>query len=110
MPTLAELHRAVQGFLASRRLGRPVFVRLHLQGILEAEWSFLPALARTAALVGDWLGQPPAQLYSLFSGDGRKGQSTLALRFPDGATALVSEAHGQPAGRGIDLIVLGSKG
>ena len=110
MATLAELHRAVQGVLASKRLGKPLFVRLHLQGVLEVEPSFLPALAKTAALVGQWLGQSPTKLFSQFSGNDRKGQCTLTLQFPSGATALVSECHGQPAGRGVSLIVLGSKG
>ena len=110
MPTLAELHRAVQGALAGKRLGQPLFVRLHLQGVLEGERSFLPALAKTVVLVGDWLGSSPAKLYSLFSGDPRQGQSTLTLQFPGGAAALVSESHGQKGGCGVLLSVLGSKG
>ena len=102
MPTLAELHWAVQGVLAGKRLGRPLFVRLHLQGLADAE--------SAADLVGDWIGRPPAKRFPLAPESSRREQATLVLQFSDGATALVSTAAGQPAGRGVCLTILGSKG
>ncbi len=110
MTTLAQLHQAVRKALDSKRLGKVVFVRYHLQGLLDAEGAGLPALAKVISVVGEWMGQAPAKLYSLFPTKEARGQWTATLQFPGGATALVSEAHGSKAAPGASLMVLGNKG
>jgi hypothetical protein len=107
MTSFADLHRSVQATLASKRLGRPVFVRCTLQGLDRPE-AVLPRLAQLVALARQWLDQPLDQLYAL--GSSESGQVCLTLRFREGGTALVSYARGQPRGDGIDLMVLGSRG
>jgi hypothetical protein len=106
MTALAELHAAVRAAVASGRLGRPVFVR-QTQAVEKAE-DVLPALVRSAAAVGEWLGQAPEQLYALGSVDA--GQVSLTLRFRGGATALVSVSRSPPRGDGVDVMVLGDHG
>jgi myo-inositol 2-dehydrogenase / D-chiro-inositol 1-dehydrogenase len=110
MTTLAELQRAVASTLGSKRLGQPVFVRLHLQNVLEEEGYLPAALGRVAAVVGDWIGQAPARVYTLPFSRIDKGQCSLLLQFPNGASALVSESQGTAAPPGVDLTVIGSKG
>jgi hypothetical protein len=107
MGQLADLHRTVQATLASKRLGQPVFVRYTIQGLDKAE-AILPRLAHTAGTVKDWFGQPLTRVYAV--GSVESGHVALTLSFRDGATALVSFAHGQPRGDGVDLMVLGNHG
>ncbi|HXG11400.1 MAG TPA: hypothetical protein VNK04_16720 [Gemmataceae bacterium] len=107
MMTFADLDRAVQATLASKRLGKPVFVRLTWQGLDRPE-AVAPRLAQTMAVVQQWLGQPLDQIYAI--GSAASGQVALTLKFREGATALVSFARGQPRGAGIDLMVLGNHG
>src|SRR5262245_8941759 len=107
MTTLADLHRSVQATLASKRLGRPVFVRYLLQSQEKAD-AAVPRLALLAGTVRDWVGQPLERVYAL--GTLRGGQLSLTLEFRDGATALVSWTAGPPRGDGVDLTVLGNHG
>jgi hypothetical protein len=107
MAQLADLHRAVQATLASKRLGQAVFVRYTIQGLDKAE-AILPRLAHAAGTVKDWFGQPLTRIYAI--GSVASGQVALTLSFRDGATALVSFAQGQPRGDGVDLMVLGNHG
>jgi hypothetical protein len=107
MTTFADVARAVQATLASKRLGKPVFVRLTWQGLDKPE-AITPRLARGIAVVQQWLGQPLEQVYAL--GSTENGQLALTLRFREGATALVSFTRGQPRGAGLDLLVLGNHG
>jgi hypothetical protein len=107
MTTLADLHRAVQMTIASKRLGQPVFVRLTIQGLDRPE-AVVSRLAQASSLVQQWLGQPLVQILAL--GSAESGQAALTLQFEQGATALVSFARGQPRGAGIDLMVLGNHG
>lgn len=107
MPSAADLHRAVQTTLASKRLGTPVFVRYTLQSEDRAN-AVLPRLARAVALVRDWLGQPLERVYAV--GSIASGQVALTLEFAQGGTALVSWAQGRPRGDGVDLLVLGNHG
>src|SRR5262245_39075325 len=109
MATLAQLHQAVQAALAAKRIGQPVFVRCHLQGILEGA-SIRASLAKVALMVGDWIGEPAHKLFSLSSDRDGKGQTTLLLRYPGGASALVSEGHGSSRGSGVNLMMLGNWG
>src|SRR5687767_5624140 len=107
MATLAQLHQGVRAALTSKRIGNPVFVRYHLQGVLAAEGRDPHgAVAKVAAVVGEWIGQSAVSLFYLRD----KQQATLELRYPDGACALVSVADGTNPGRGVSLLVLGSKG
>jgi myo-inositol 2-dehydrogenase / D-chiro-inositol 1-dehydrogenase len=110
MATLAQMDRAVRKTLDSKRLGQVVFVRWHLQGVLAAEGEPLPALAKVVSVISAWVGKPPDRLSALPSGKDGTGQTSLLLQFPDGATALVSEAHGQKAPPGVELMILGNKG
>src|SRR5437588_12305016 len=107
MSTLADLHRAVQSTLASKRLGRPVFVRYLLCSQDKPE-AALPRLAQLTAVVRDWIGQAVERVHA--AGTPRGGQITLTLEFRGGATALVSWAAAPPRGDGIDLTVLGNHG
>jgi hypothetical protein len=84
-----------------------VFVRLTWQGLDKPE-AVVPRLAQAAAAVQQWLGQPLDRLHAAGSAEG--GQVALALRFREGATALVSFARTPPQGDGVDLMVLGSRG
>jgi hypothetical protein len=105
--TLADLHRAVQATLASKRLGTPVFVRYLFFGTLPAD-AVLPRLALLTATVGDWLGQPLERIYAI--GSLKSGQVSLTLEYRGGATALVSWAASPPRGAGVDLTVVGNHG
>lgn len=106
MTTFADVQRTVQAAIASKRLGKPVFVRLTWQGLDKPE-AMVARLARSVAIVQQWLGQSLEQVYALGAAD---GQVALTLRFREGATALVSFARGQPRGAGLDLMVLGNHG
>jgi hypothetical protein len=107
MTSLADLHRAVQSTLSSKRLGRPVFVRYTLQGLDKPE-TIVPRLAQLTAVVRDWLEQPLDRVYA--NGTVAGGQVTLTLQFREGGTAQISFAQGQPRGLGVDLMVLGNHG
>jgi hypothetical protein len=107
MFTLANLHSTVQTTLASKRLGKPVFVRYLLQGSDKAE-AIPGRLAQLTHVVREWLGQPLERLYAIGSVD--SGQVSLTLQFREGATALVTFARGQPRGAGVDLLVVGNRG
>jgi hypothetical protein len=107
MTTLADLHRAVQFTLATKRLGRPVFVRYLLCSRDRAD-AALPRLAQLTAAVRDWLGQSLERVHA--AGTPRGGQVSLTLEFDGGATALVSWAAAPPRGDGLDLTVLGNRG
>jgi hypothetical protein len=105
--TLAELHRAVQSTLGSKRLGVPVFVRYQLCNQERAQ--VVPdRLAQIAGTVRGWLGQEIERVYAL--GSVKAGQVTLSLEFRGGATALVSWARSQAQGGGVDLMILGNRG
>jgi hypothetical protein len=106
MPPLGDLHRAVQTTLASKRLGCPVFARYTLQGVEKD--ALVPALARAAGTVRDWMGQPLDSVYAV--GSVESGHVSLTLRFRDGATALVSAGGGAVRGDGVDLMVVGNRG
>lgn len=107
MTTLADLHRAVQATIASKRLGQPVFVRYLLCSRDRAD--AVPArLTQLTAAVRDWLGQVLERVYAV--GTPKSGQVSLTLEFRGGATALVGWAASPPRGDGIDLTVLGNHG
>jgi hypothetical protein len=107
MASLADLHRTVRSTIASKRLGQPVFVRYTIQALDKPE-GIVPRLAQMAATVRDWLGQPLARVHAV--GSVAAGQVALALSFRDGATALVTFAHGTPQGSGVDVMVFGNHG
>ncbi|MBI1918693.1 MAG: Gfo/Idh/MocA family oxidoreductase [Planctomycetes bacterium] len=109
MTTLAQLHQAVRKALDSKRLGKVVFVRYHLQGLLDAEGAALPALAKVVPVVGEWVGQTPQKPYHLAPTKEGRPQEVIVMQFPGGATALLSEAHGKAA-PGVSLMVLGNRG
>jgi len=106
MPSLSSVHRAVQSTLASKRIGKVVFVRYVVQGKGAADVA-LAKLAVAVTEVGNWIGSPLDKVYGL-RGDG--GHVSLTLQFRDGATALVNFAHGPARGDGVDLLVLGNHG
>lgn len=104
---LADLKRAVDGVLSTKRLGQPVFARLTLH---------LPArpkevrlwLARMTELVRGWMDQPLAGIQAV--GSLRSGQVCLTLQFSRGASALITFARGRAQGDGLDLFLLGNHG
>lgn len=99
---LADLDRAVQAVLASKRLGQPVFARLTWRGAGKAA----EQLARLAALACGWLGQEPLRLHAV---GGEAGPASLTLLFAGGASAIVSVMPGEPSGA-LDLLMLGNRG
>lgn len=103
--TLTELHRAVEGAVAAKHIGTPVFVRYLFQTANDAD--AVPRLTNAVAAVRGWIAQPIDRVYALRTD---AGQVSLTLTFSGGATALVSFAHGQPHGSGIDVMVLGNHG
>ena len=105
MNTLADLHRAVQATLTSKRLGTPVFVRYLYHRPVQGP-AVAADLARTVAVVRGWLGGPVRRVYAVGGVDAR--QVTLTLEFANAATALVTWAG--TAGRGVDLTVVGNHG
>lgn len=107
MATLAQLHQGVRAVLASNRIGKPVFVRYHLQGLLD---NVLPDLAQLAAEVNGWMGQAAHTLYSLESGKGGPFQYTLEMRYPGGECAILSMSRNAPSQRGASVLVLGNRG
>ena|SRR5690348_12761715 len=107
MPPLADLHRAVQAALASKRLGKPVFVRYTLHGPVRAE-AVVARLTQLAGAVRGWLAQPLERVYAV--GSPADGPVALTLQFREGAAALVSFAPGRVPGPGADVLVLGNHG
>lgn len=107
MSTLADLHRAVQTTLASKRLGEPVFVRYLLQSKEEGEL-VLSRLAVATSVIGHWLGDALDRLHA--AGAVQNGQVSLTLQFRNGGTALVSFARGGNLEPVLDLMVLGNHG
>ena len=106
MSTLADLHRAVGATLASKRLGRPVFVR-YLCHSPDKSDAVLLLLTELVSTVSAWHGQALAQVYAV--GGAGTGHVSLTLEFDGGATALVGWARSQLPG-GVDLMVLGNRG
>jgi hypothetical protein len=107
MASLADLNRAVQATLASKRLGTPVFVRLHLTNRDRA--AAVPRrLAQLASLAGGWIGRPLERAYAL--GGAKAGHAALMLEYQGGATGVVGWAAGEPRGGGVDLMLIGNHG
>jgi hypothetical protein len=106
MNSVAELHRAVLAAIAGKRLGKPVFVRYLLSGPDKSPAA--ARLARIVAAVRGWLGQALDTIHAV--GSPTTGQVSLALRFREGGSALVSIARGKRLGDGVDLLVLGNHG
>ncbi len=103
--SLADLYRAVESTLASKRLGTPVFVRYSLQTTGKTNGA-ATRLARMTAVARDWLGQELERIYAL--GSARTGHVTLTLEFRGGATGQITWANG--ARGGVDLMLLGNHG
>ena len=112
MPLPADLLRAVQTTLASKRLGTPVFARVlfHNQGKRgqAAPGEVVAELTRTAGMVREWLGQPLERVYAV--GAVKTGQVSLTLEFRNAATAIVSWSGTSTAGDGVDLTLVGNHG
>lgn len=111
MATLAQLHQTVSAAIAAKRAGTPVFVRLHLQGILPSEPApFRAALANAASLAGSWLGGDATKLHALHGDKNDPAHAALTLAYPSGARAIVSAASSKSAAPGVQLLLLGNKG
>jgi hypothetical protein len=107
MTTLADFHGAVKATIASKRIGKPVFVRYLIQGADSAD-AVPTRLARIAGTVQEWLGQPLERVYAIGTADA--GQVSLTVEGREGGSALISFAR-TPTGDGsVDLTVLGNHG
>lgn len=107
MATLTDLHRSVRTAFASGRVGSPVFVRYLLHRVIDGP-AVVMRLARTTAVVRDWLVQPLERVYALGSLESR--HVTLTLEFRGGPTALLTWIGTAGRGAGVDLSVLGNRG
>ena len=107
MTTLADLHRAVRTTLTSKRLGTPVFVRYLYHAPIKGQ-AVLARLAKTTAIVRDWLGQPIERVFA--QGSAASRHVTLTLEFRGGPTAVVTWIGTTGRGSGVDLTVLGNHG
>jgi hypothetical protein len=104
MPSLTDLHRAVETVLGTQRIGQPVFVRYLLLSGAPSE-HMVSRLAAMAASIGSWLGCSIQRATVLGAPD--QGAPSLILHFPTGACAIASLATGEPS---ADLTVLGNHG
>ena len=107
MSSLADLHRAVETTLASKRLGQPVFVRYLWFGPGDAK-AVLAGLAVLAETVCRWLDSPLERVYA--AGGIASGQVSLTLECREGGTALVGWTSSSGRGNGVDLMILGNRG
>jgi predicted dehydrogenase len=107
MSSLADLHRAVEAALASKRLGQPVFVRYLWHGFDKPN-EVAPRLAVLVDTVRRWLGQTPERIYA--TGGLTTGQVSLTLEFREGGTAMVGWTSSRDRGNGVDLMILGNRG
>lgn len=107
MTTLADFHRAVQTTLASKRLGTPVFVRYLYHSPLKGQ-AVVARLAKTTAVVRDWLGAPVDRI--LAQGSSASRHVTLLLELRGGLTAVVTWIGTAGRGAGVDLTLLGNHG
>jgi hypothetical protein len=104
---LGELRQSVQTVVNGKRIGKPVFVRLTIQGP-DKHADILRKLALMADTASSWIAQPLDRLHAV--GSLASGQVCLTLQFQGGASALISFARGRWFGDGVDLIVLGNHG
>jgi hypothetical protein len=107
MTTLADLHRAVQATLASKRLGTSVFVRYQYHAPIKGQ-AVLARLAKTTATVRAWLDQPLERI--LAQGSAASRHITLLLEFRTGLTAVVTWIGTTGRGGGVDLTLIGNHG
>lgn len=108
MSSLKDLDSAVRATIASKRLGRPVFVRLTLRGPCQRR-DLLPRLGQLSNLAATWLGQKPRQVYIVANTD--QFSASLTWTFEDGSTAVVSFAQALSAlDADLDVLVIGNHG
>jgi hypothetical protein len=107
MTYLADLHRTVEATLASRRLGRPVFVRYHWFGPEPPDEMFT-RLAQLTALAGVWLDQDLDRLQVNAAAD--LTHVALTAQFQAGATALIGVTRVPASDACVDLMILGNRG
>ena len=107
MTILADLHRAVQTTLASKRLGTAVFVRYQYHAPIKGQ-AVLARLAKTTATVRDWLGAPLERI--LAQGTTANRHVTLLLEFRGGLTAVVTWVGTNGRGGNVDLTLIGNHG
>jgi hypothetical protein len=107
MTTLADLHRAVQSTLASKRLGTPVFARYQYHAPIKGQ-AVIARLAKATATVRAWLDQPLERIYA--QGSAASRHVTLLLEFRTGLTAVVTWIGTTGRGGGVDLTLMGNHG
>src|SRR6266511_2616684 len=98
MTTLADLHRAVQTTLASKRLGTPVFVRYQYHAPIKGQ-AVIARLAKAAATVRSWMDQPLERI--LAQGAAASRHITLLLEFRGGLTAVITWIGTNGRGGGV---------
>ncbi len=105
MTSLVDFHRAVQATIASKRIGTPVFVRYLYHSPLR-EPANLARLAKTTAVVRDWLGHPLERIVA----QAAARHITLLLEFRTGLTAVITWVGTNGRGDGVDLTLIGNHG
>jgi myo-inositol 2-dehydrogenase / D-chiro-inositol 1-dehydrogenase len=106
MASLEDLNRTVAATIASRRIGKPVFVRCLLVGCprLSNDPSRIEQIVR---MLSDWFGEPFE--FGALAGSVGTGQDTCCLR-SRGALGLVCWASNSAAHERVDLTLLGTRG
>lgn len=99
---VADLDRAVQSVLESKRLGQPVFVRLTRQD----SGKVVEQLAQLSDLATRWLGQKLTRLHAVGNAD---GPASVTLLYAAGASAIITVTRGEAPGS-LDLMLLGNRG
>jgi len=107
MHYLIWLEKTVGSQLSSDSIGKPVFVRAHLE--LTADHGLLIPLSEAGlAMTQRWLGAGVRSIYAL--GGAKFGTVSLQIDFVQGQTALVSAELAHGAESSVQVLCVGQHG
>jgi hypothetical protein len=107
MRYLSWLDKAVAAQLSGDQIGRPVFVRAHLE--LTADHGLLISISEAGiAMVQRWLRASVRSIYAL--GGVKYGTVSLQVEFAQGQTALVSAELNHGDERSVQVLCVGQHG
>ena len=105
--SLADLHRAIDGTLATGRIGRPVFVRYSIYG-LDPPRRLIDGVAALAGAAIRWVGGQVEFITAV--GSETAGQLAATVVFKSGESAVMTCGRAAGPGSGVDVMILGSHG